>query len=103
MRVAIYGSPISASFISLRRRIESSESRWSRSSTPFGFDRYITGSPVLRNMTPWYIDGRNPQPQLDAPPLVPLMPVEKTTNAGNSADSLPRPYVTHAPKLGRPT
>src|SRR5438067_2435846 len=25
-----------------------------------------------------------------------------TTNAGRSADALPRPYVTHAPMLGRP-
>src|SRR3954467_15385567 len=69
---------------------------------PFGFERYMTGSPVFRNMTPWYMDGRNPAPQFDAPPLVPFVPVENTTNAGKSLDSLPSPYVVHAPKLGRP-
>src|SRR4029077_156843 len=36
-----------------------------------------------------------------APPLVP--PAElRTTKPGRSWDSLPRPYVTHEPMLGRP-
>src|SRR4051812_390602 len=48
------------------------------------------------------MDGRKPQPQLEEPPLVPFDPVLNTTYAGKSADSLPSPYVTHAPMLGRP-
>jgi hypothetical protein len=46
--------------------------------------------------------GRKPLPQLELPPLGPLLPELKTTKPGRSCDSLPRPYVTHEPMLGRP-
>src|SRR6185369_5289908 len=52
--------------------------------------------------TPWYRVGRKPQPQFELPPLGPFLPELKTTKPGRSRDSLPRPYVTHAPMLGRP-
>src|ERR1051326_2766825 len=70
--------------------------------TPGGFDRYSTGSPELRNTTPWSVDGRNPLAQFDSPPLVPT-PEPSTTNPGRFCDSLPSPYNTHAPIVGRPT
>ena len=69
---------------------------------PGGFDRYSTGSPELRNTTPWYVDGRKPLDQFDVPPLVPT-PEPSTTNPGRFCDSLPSPYSTHAPMVGRPT
>src|SRR6185295_13231213 len=47
-------------------------------------------------------EGRNPAPQLEDPPLVPLPPVLNTTKEGRSEDSLPKPYVAQAPTLGRP-
>ena len=58
--------------------------------------------PLLRKGTPWYTVGRKPLPQQESPPLGPLIPELKTTKAGRSRDSFPRPYTTHAPMLGLP-
>src|SRR5678815_245635 len=69
---------------------------------PGGFERYRTGSPPLRNCTPWYTVGRNPLPQQLSPPLGPLLPELNTTKPGRSLVSDPSPYSTHAPMLGRP-
>ena len=80
----------------------SSDSRCVSASTPRGFDRYSTGSPELRNCTPWYTVGRKPDPQHELPPLGPFCPLENTTNAGRSRDSFPSPYTVHAPIDGRP-
>src|SRR6185436_15706925 len=100
--VAISGSPTTSSRCSLSLQTASSDARWRSASTPGGLDRYSTGSPVPRNWTPWYRVGRKPQPQFELPPLGPFLPELKTTKPGRSRDSLPRPYVTHAPMLGRP-
>src|SRR3954468_7910349 len=70
--------------------------------TPGGFERYSTGSPELRRVTPWYVEGRKPLDQLEVPPLVPT-PELSTTKPGRVCDSLPRPYSAHAPMVGRPT
>src|SRR5262249_34424207 len=102
IRVAISGSPVTPSRFSLRALSVSRESRWVFGSIPGGCERNGTGSPAERNSTPLCTVGRNPQPQLDCPPLGPLLPEEKTTKPGRSRDSLPSPYVTHDPMLGRP-
>src|SRR5713226_4003202 len=101
MREAIATSPVVARRSSLRSRIRSSPARWVFELTPSGLERYSTGSPALRKVTPWYVDGKNPLDQFEAPPLVPL-PELSTTKAGRFRDSLPKPYVTHAPIEGRP-
>src|SRR4051812_28235458 len=44
----------------------------------------------------------NPLAQFAAPPRGPSGPDWRTTNPGRSRLSLPRPYVAHAPMLGRP-
>ncbi len=51
---------------------------------------------------PGRCSGRNPLPQLTAPPRGPLGPDWRTTKPGRSFASLPIPYVTHDPMLGRP-
>src|SRR5215213_2495475 len=102
MRVAISGSPTAPSRSSFSFLTASSVSRWTSLSTPVGFERKSTGSPCPRKGTPWYAVGRKPLPQLLEPPLVPFCPVEKTTYPGRFCDSLPSPYVTHEPMLGRP-
>src|SRR5262249_32837826 len=56
----------------------------------------------LRNGTPWYTLGRNPDAYRAAPPRGPRGPDCNTTNPGRLSLSLPRPYVSHAPMLGRP-
>ena len=43
-----------------------------------------------------------PLHQLEFPPLGPFLPELNTTNPGRFWDSLPNPYVAHAPMLGRP-
>src|SRR2546422_11709581 len=101
MRAVISGSPTSANCIVLSRRSVSSDALCASPSKPLGLDRYNTGSPVERNGTPAYIVGRNPQPQLLAPPLVPLA-LLRTTYPGSASDSLPSPYTVQAPRLGRP-
>ena len=82
--------------------MESRESLCSLRSTPGGLERYSTGSPLVRNCTPWYIEGRKPLPQLVFPPLGPFCPELNTTNPGKSLDSLPSPYSVQAPKDGLP-
>ena len=72
------------------RPIRSSESRWSRRSTPAGLATSRIGSPLVRNGTPWYDVGKKPLDQLAAPPLMPY-PEDSTTKPGRSADSLPSP------------
>jgi hypothetical protein len=54
-------------------------------------DRNSTGSPAERNGVPAWLDGRNPLPQHELPPLGPLLPLLNTTNPGSSFDSLPSP------------
>ena len=53
IRVAISGSPTSPSRSWFSLLTASSESRWSSWSTPRGLERYKTGSPLVRNCTPW--------------------------------------------------
>src|ERR1051325_7996540 len=95
-------SPVDARCSSLRSFKTSSPERCISLVTPGGFDRYSTGSPALRNTTPPYVDGRKPLDQIEVPPLVPT-PDPSTTNPGKFCDSLPSPYSTHAPMVGRPT
>ena len=45
---------------------------------PSGLLRLSTGSPWLRKRTPWYVVGRKPLDQLEAPPLVPRPAVSTT-------------------------
>lgn len=60
------------------------------------------GSPVLRNSTPPWMDGRNPREKLDDPRLAPR-PELRTTKPGKFCDSLPSPWLNHDPMVGRPT
>ena len=46
--------------------------------------------------------GKKPLPQSDVPPSGPFGPESKTTKPGKFWLSLPRPYVSQAPMLGRP-
>ncbi len=102
VRVAISGSPTAASRSRLSRAIVSSDSRCKARSTPRGFDRYSTASPLVRSWTPSYKVGRKPLPQFELPPLGPFLPELNTTKPGSSCDSLPNPYTAQEPKLGRP-
>ena len=62
MRVVISGSPTSRNFISLSLAKSSSNPRRTSRLTPFGLDRYSTGSPTVRNFTPCSRDGKKPEP-----------------------------------------
>src|SRR4051812_15448300 len=102
MRVAISGSPVSASRTALRSFTASMMSFCRGADRPLGRVRFRIGSPVLRNGTPWYDVGRKPLPYSGAPPRGPRGPDCSTTKPGRSFAVLPRPYVAHAPMLGRP-
>ncbi len=52
----------------LRRLSTSNESRRSALVMPSGFSGTSNGSPRLRSCTPWWIVGRKPLPQSEAPP-----------------------------------
>ena len=56
----------------------------------------------MRNGTPWCTLGRKPFDHSDAPPRGPRGPDSSTTNAGRLSLSLPMPYETQLPMLGRP-
>src|SRR5215207_602893 len=102
MRVVISASPVSTRRERFKSRMASIVCRCFADETPFGDVRSKIGSPPLRNGTPWYVVGKKPLPQLTAPPRGPRGPDCNTTKPGESCDSLPNPYVTHEPMLGRP-
>src|SRR6185437_16033490 len=63
--------------------------------------RWRIGAPSLRKGVPWKVAGSQALPQFLGPPTgSPASFI--TTNAGRSWFSVPRPYVTQAPRLGRP-
>src|SRR5438034_10878045 len=102
MRVSISGSPVASSRSLFRSFTASVNSLWRLGSMPGGGARSRIGLEPLRNGTPWYVLGRNPELYNAAPPRGPRGPDCSTTNPGKLSDSLPRPYVAHAPMLGRP-
>src|SRR6516162_8434720 len=73
--------------------------------TPSGLPTYSTGSPLERKRTPWKLLGRNPlchcrdEIGCDCPALPSDV---STTNPGKLSLSLPSPYQSHDPMLGRP-
>ena len=73
---------------------------------PGGSERFRTGSPTLRNFTPWWFEGKKPLPQSRSQsgcaPESDDPRDTMTTNAGKSLFSVPSPYEIHAPMLGRP-
>src|SRR5918993_3780722 len=102
MRVWISWSPVATRRLRLSALTASIVSRWCVGVMLGGDERLTIGSPLERKGTPWWIVGRNPEPQLTAPPRGPRGPDWRTTNPGRSFDSDPMPYVTHDPMLGRP-
>ncbi len=70
---------------------------------PAGSERKSTGSPEDRSCTPWWIVGKKALPQSEAPPSGAAVPDTKTTKLGRSRFSVPSPYDSHEPMLGRPS
>src|SRR6266436_458436 len=101
MRELISVSPVAAYRSRFNSLTRSRSARCSSGVTPAGLDKYRTGSPLRRNITPWYADGRNPLDHC-ADWLMFDLPVLSTTKPGRFFDSLPSPYCTHAPIVGRP-
>ena len=60
-----------------------------------------TPGAVGLKIEPWYDAGRKPLLKQSIPPGG-IRPPLSTTNPGKSWHSLPSPYVTQAPWLGRP-
>src|SRR5262249_62353173 len=64
--------------------------------------RFRMGLAPLRSSVPWYTAGRKPEPQHGAPPSGVPSGWIITQYAGRLSLAVPRPYVTHEPRLGKP-
>src|SRR5437588_266219 len=94
-RVSISGSAYFSASKRFNLAMPSSIRRLVVGDTPGGFDKYSTGSPLARNFTPWYRDGRNPLPHKRENSgwsgFSALACEISTTNAGKFWFSLPSP------------
>src|SRR6185369_3013124 len=103
MRERISGSLYSSYSFLLISFIASIEALRRSRSMPSGSLINKTGSPSDRHCTPWYTDGKNPLPQTLLPASGNFPPEVNTTKPGRFSFSVPKPYVTHEPRLGRPS
>ena len=62
---------------------------------PFGFDRNRTGSPLERHCTPWWTEGRKPDPQTD-------LPAEGVLPPGYQHDEAGKVFVFGSQAVGDP-
>src|SRR6478752_3394551 len=106
MRVLVSGSPKRSSVRRLNWPSVSSIALRFFSLTPGGFCTYSTGSPTCRSTTPEYLLGRKPLDHIRVNNAWAAAPDfqfgVRTTNAGRSLLSQPRPYDSHEPRLGLP-
>ena len=89
--MAISGSPVSANRARFRLRIASTRLACRCRLIPAGLARFRMGSPLLKKGIPWWMVGRKPLSQLETPARGPCRPDWRTTKAGRSWDSVPRP------------